>query len=176
MPSITNLIRGTGREYFDLFERAGANVARAGELLDEMLAGFPESQGLAQDILVCERDGDQITHELINRLNQTFVTPIDRQDILDRRRSPASPSTLTVKGTVRVPPVLPRPPTQRCDNRAEQARAEHRAMRRHEWPPTRPGSRPVDMTRMSIFMSISQPSASDQPVFTGDSGVRHAES
>jgi predicted phosphate transport protein (TIGR00153 family) len=83
MASITNLIRGTGREYFDLFERAGANVARAGDLLDEMLGGFPESQGLAQDILVCERDGDQITHELINRMNQTFVTPIDRQDILD---------------------------------------------------------------------------------------------
>jgi hypothetical protein len=83
MASITNLIRGTGREYFDLFERAGANVARAGDLLDEMLDGFPETQGLAQDILVCERDGDQITHELINRLNQTFVTPIDRQDILD---------------------------------------------------------------------------------------------
>ncbi|MGH2882400.1 MAG: DUF47 domain-containing protein, partial [Solirubrobacteraceae bacterium] len=39
--------------------------------------------GMAQDILVCERDGDQITHELINRLNKTFVTPIDRQDILD---------------------------------------------------------------------------------------------
>jgi uncharacterized protein len=83
MPSITNLIRGTGREYFDLFERAGANVARAGGLLDEMLGGFPESHGLAQDILECERDGDQITHELINRLNKTFVTPIDRQDILD---------------------------------------------------------------------------------------------
>ncbi len=76
MASITNLIRGTGREYFDLFERAGANVARAGELLGDMLAGFPESQGLAQAILVCERDGDQITHELINRLNKTFVTPI----------------------------------------------------------------------------------------------------
>jgi uncharacterized protein len=83
MASITNLIRGTGREYFDLFERAGANVARAGELLDQMLAGFPDTEGLAQDILVCERDGDQITHELIGRLNRTFVTPIDRDDILD---------------------------------------------------------------------------------------------
>ena len=83
MASITNLIRGSGREYFELFERAGANVARTGELLDEMLAGFPDSQGIAEEILVCERDGDQITHELIRRLNQTFVTPIDRQDILD---------------------------------------------------------------------------------------------
>jgi hypothetical protein len=83
MASITNLIRGTDREYFDLFERAGANVERAGALLDEMLAGFPDSQGLAHDIRDCERDGDQITHEVIGRLNRTFVTPIDRQDILD---------------------------------------------------------------------------------------------
>ena len=83
MASITNLIRGTDREYFDLFERAGANVERAGGLLDEMLAGFPDSQGLAHDIRDCERDGDQITHEVIGRLNRTFVTPIDRQDILD---------------------------------------------------------------------------------------------
>jgi predicted phosphate transport protein (TIGR00153 family) len=83
MASITNLIRGTGREYFDLFERAGANVQRAGELLDEMLAGFPDTRALARDIVVCEHDGDQTTHELIGRLNRTFVTPIDRQDILD---------------------------------------------------------------------------------------------
>ena len=83
MASIAHLIRGTDREYFDLFERAGRNLARAGGLLDEMLAGFPDSQGLAQDILACEREGDQITHELIGRLNRTFVTPIDREDILN---------------------------------------------------------------------------------------------
>jgi uncharacterized protein len=82
MVSITNLIRGTGREYFDLFDRAGTNVAHAGELLDKMLAGFPDTQGLAREIVACERQGDQITHELINRLNHTFVTPIDRDDIL----------------------------------------------------------------------------------------------
>ena len=83
MASITNLIRGTGREYFDLFERAGSNVARGGEPLDAMLAGFPDTHELAQDILACERAGDQITHDLISRMNQTFVTPIDRQDILN---------------------------------------------------------------------------------------------
>jgi hypothetical protein len=49
MASITNLIRGTGREDFDLFERAGGNVEHAGELLDEMLAGFPDTWGLARD-------------------------------------------------------------------------------------------------------------------------------
>jgi uncharacterized protein Yka (UPF0111/DUF47 family) len=83
MASIANLMRGTDREFFDLFERAGANVVRAAELLDEMLAEFPDSQGLAQDILICKRDGDQIAVELRMRLNKAFVTPIDREDILD---------------------------------------------------------------------------------------------
>jgi predicted phosphate transport protein (TIGR00153 family) len=83
MTSFGDLLRGSDREYFDLFDRAGANIARAGQLLDEMLAGFPESQELAREILICEQNGDQITHEVIRRLNQTFVTPIDREDILE---------------------------------------------------------------------------------------------
>ena len=82
MASIANLLRGTDREFFDLFERAGANIVRAAELLDEMLARYPESHGLARDILACEHDGDQITHDLIKKLNQSVVTPIDREDIL----------------------------------------------------------------------------------------------
>jgi predicted phosphate transport protein (TIGR00153 family) len=48
-----------------------------------MLRVFPENApDLARDILVCEQDGDRITHDLIKRLNNTFVTPIDREDIL----------------------------------------------------------------------------------------------
>src|SRR5207302_10078644 len=80
MSSIANFLRGTDKEFFDLFERAGKNLARAAQLLDEMLADYPERRALAQDILGCEGDGDQITHEIIRRLNQTFVTPIDRED------------------------------------------------------------------------------------------------
>jgi predicted phosphate transport protein (TIGR00153 family) len=80
--SIANLLRGSDREFFDLFERAGMNIVRAAELLDEMLARYPETAALAADILACEHDGDRLTHDVINRLNQTFVTPIDREDIL----------------------------------------------------------------------------------------------
>ena len=69
------------REFFDLFEEAGANILRAADLLDQMLRGFPENAGLARDILICEQEGDRITHDIIQRLNQTFVTPIDREDI-----------------------------------------------------------------------------------------------
>jgi predicted phosphate transport protein (TIGR00153 family) len=82
MASIANLLRGSDREFFDLFERAGANIVRAADLLDEMLARYPESQGLARDILTLEHDNDQVTHDVIRRLNQSFVTPIDREDVL----------------------------------------------------------------------------------------------
>lgn len=69
------------REFFNLFDRAGANILRAAELLEQMLKEWPEDTGLAREILICEQDGDQITHEIIHRLNTTFVTPIDGEDI-----------------------------------------------------------------------------------------------
>src|SRR5919199_1242361 len=69
------------REFFDLFEEAGGNILRAATLLREMLQEFPERNSLARDILICEQEGDRITHDIIQRLNQTFVTPIDREDI-----------------------------------------------------------------------------------------------
>jgi uncharacterized protein len=70
------------RVFFDLFEEAGQNILRAADLLDRMLRNYPDSKDLARDILICEQEGDRITHDIINRLNHTFVTPIDREDIL----------------------------------------------------------------------------------------------
>ena len=70
------------RTFFDLFEEAGGNIQRAVGLLEELLAEYPERNELAREILICEQDGDRITHEIIQRINQTFVTPIDREDIL----------------------------------------------------------------------------------------------
>jgi predicted phosphate transport protein (TIGR00153 family) len=82
MSSIAKFLRGSDREYFDLFERAGANIEEAARLLEEMLTEYPERRELAGEIREREHDGDQLTHEIIQRLNQTFVTPIDREDIL----------------------------------------------------------------------------------------------
>jgi predicted phosphate transport protein (TIGR00153 family) len=70
------------RAYFELFEEAGQNILRASELLERLLANYPDSKELAREILVCEQEGDRITHDIIDRLNHTFVTPIDREDIL----------------------------------------------------------------------------------------------
>jgi predicted phosphate transport protein (TIGR00153 family) len=71
------------REFFDLFEEAAGNIVRGAELLEEMVQGFPDTVSLGRDILLCEQEGDRITHDIIHRLNQTFVTPIDREDILE---------------------------------------------------------------------------------------------
>src|SRR3712207_6766749 len=83
MARLSQVFAPKDREFFDLFEEAAGNISRAGDLLAEMLAGFPESAGIARDILVCEQEGDRITHDIVHRLNQTFVTPIDREDILE---------------------------------------------------------------------------------------------
>src|SRR5215213_9965603 len=81
MPSLSQLFAPKERGFFDLFEEAGANIVRASELLERMLARWPDHGELSRDIVVCEQEGDRITHDIIQRLNSTFVTPIDREDI-----------------------------------------------------------------------------------------------
>ena len=79
---LSSVLAPRDREFFDLFEEAGGNIVRAVALLETMLTDYPEHGELARDILICEQEGDRITHDIIQRLNQTFVTPIDREDIL----------------------------------------------------------------------------------------------
>ena len=82
MARLSQVFAPKDREFFDLFEEAAVNLLRAADLLDQMLRNYPERADLARDILICEQEGDRITHDLIQRLNSTFVTPIDREDIL----------------------------------------------------------------------------------------------
>src|SRR5919108_3534250 len=69
------------RTFFDLFIEAGQNTLRSARLLDQMMREWPDDGGLARDILKAEQEGDRITHDIVQRLNSTFVTPIDREDI-----------------------------------------------------------------------------------------------
>ena len=82
MPRLAQVFAPRDRVYFDLFEEAGRNIFTAADLLDRLLADYPDNAQLARDILDCEHEGDRITHDIIDRLNHTFVTPIDREDIL----------------------------------------------------------------------------------------------
>src|SRR4051794_22853266 len=83
MSRLSALFAPREREFFDLFEEAGNNCQLAAELLERMLAQWPDHGELGREVVICEQEGDRITHDIIQRLNQTFVTPIDREDILE---------------------------------------------------------------------------------------------
>jgi uncharacterized protein len=68
-------------ELLDLFEESGRNVQRATALLCDLLADFPEQAELAREVLVCEREGDRIAHDILHRVAQRgrscTLDPID---------------------------------------------------------------------------------------------------
>jgi uncharacterized protein len=62
------LSRAADPALMSLVEEAGRNVQRAGLLLHDLLVDYPEHATLAQDLKVCEQEGDRITHDIIHRL------------------------------------------------------------------------------------------------------------
>ena len=69
----------TDDRFFDLFDDAAANAAECARRLRKILAdGQDRDYGL---IIECERRGDELTKSIVQRLNSTFVTPFDREDI-----------------------------------------------------------------------------------------------
>jgi predicted phosphate transport protein (TIGR00153 family) len=70
------------REFFDLYNRAAENiVAIAGNLVD-LLDRFPAgAEDIVREVKELEHEGDRLTHELVDLLNRTFVTPFDRDDM-----------------------------------------------------------------------------------------------
>ena len=83
MARLSQVFAGKDREFFDLFEKAADNIVHAADLLDQMLAHHPDRVELTRDIVICEHEGDRITHDVHQKLNSTFVTPIDREDGCD---------------------------------------------------------------------------------------------
>src|SRR3954447_1048667 len=82
MSRLGQLFASKEREFFDLFEEAARNCLRAAEVLEQMLEQWPDHGETMRDVVVCEQEGDRITHDIIQRLNATFVTPFDREDII----------------------------------------------------------------------------------------------
>src|SRR5437867_2750260 len=70
------------REFFDLYNRASRNAVAIAEALVELLETFPEgADERNRDIKELEHEGDRLTHEVVDLLNRTFVTPFDRDDM-----------------------------------------------------------------------------------------------
>jgi predicted phosphate transport protein (TIGR00153 family) len=70
------------REFYDLYNRAAANTVAISERLVRLLDSFPQDADAGmRDIKELEHEGDRITHDLIDLINRTFVTPFDRDDM-----------------------------------------------------------------------------------------------
>lgn len=69
-------------EFFVLFEKASQNIVDGAELLKDLLDNFSDVGGKARQIEEIEHKGDTLTHEIVKKLNRSFITPIDREDIL----------------------------------------------------------------------------------------------
>ena len=67
--------------YFDLFDAVAANVADAAEQLLDMVEDFVDPEMKAKRLVELEHEGDRLTHAILSRLNSTFITPFDREDI-----------------------------------------------------------------------------------------------
>ena len=71
----------TDDRFFALFSESAANVADCARRLRDLLGDFTDVQAKHQKVRECERKGDELTRTILQRLNSTFVTPFDREDI-----------------------------------------------------------------------------------------------
>jgi uncharacterized protein len=69
------------RDFFVLFTQASTNARDIARALVELLDQWPEGRHKLRDIRELEHEGDRLTHEVIDLLNRTFVTPFDRDDM-----------------------------------------------------------------------------------------------
>jgi len=74
-------------KFYEDFVAMAEQIRIGATMLNEMFATDPPLMGKAHDIKEVEHKCDFLTHELIQRLNKTFVTPIDREDIHNMARS-----------------------------------------------------------------------------------------
>ena len=73
---------GSDNVFYDSFEKAAVNAVDCAKLLHDTLKIFPREINInAGKIKQYEHAGDKVTHETVENLNKTFMTPIDREDI-----------------------------------------------------------------------------------------------
>jgi predicted phosphate transport protein (TIGR00153 family) len=67
--------------FYDYFEQQSQHILRAARLLHELVHNFADARAKMHAIKEVEHEGDAVTHEIVKKLNTTFITPIDREDI-----------------------------------------------------------------------------------------------
>jgi uncharacterized protein len=67
--------------FYELFTKAATNNLHAATLLHELFVNYSDRDTIRERIRQAEHEGDEITHGIMKRINTTFVTPFDREDI-----------------------------------------------------------------------------------------------
>jgi len=67
--------------FYDLFVQQATHLVTGSELLRDLVRNFEEVPAKARRLHDIEHEADEATHEVMRRLNTTFVTPLDREDI-----------------------------------------------------------------------------------------------
>ena len=70
-------------KFFDMFTEIATNVVEGAQVLNDLLHNYDYQQmpAAVEKIAQIEHHGDEMTHRILIKLNQTFITPFDREDI-----------------------------------------------------------------------------------------------
>ncbi|HSK45024.1 MAG TPA: DUF47 family protein, partial [Candidatus Binatia bacterium] len=68
-------------KFFDMFAEMASNLGDGARLLKQTLEDFQDVDARVQQLKDIEHRGDDMTHNILTKLNQTFITPFDREDI-----------------------------------------------------------------------------------------------
>ncbi len=76
-------LRPSEGAFYDYFNQAAQNLVRGAELLTGLTASASaeQVQGISEALQEVEHSNDDVTHALYNKINSTFITPFDREDI-----------------------------------------------------------------------------------------------
>jgi hypothetical protein len=75
------LFGDNGKVFYDQFDQAAENAIKTAELFKLMVSDFKNRNEILSQIREAEHRGDFITHETMTRLDKSFITPLDREDI-----------------------------------------------------------------------------------------------
>jgi len=68
-------------DFFEIFDTAAVNLTKAAALLVALMENFTDLERKTKEIYEVEQEGDILTHDIMKKLNKTFITPIDREDL-----------------------------------------------------------------------------------------------
>ena len=68
-------------DFFEIFDKTSLNITKASSHLVDLMEHFDNIEARAKEIHEIEQDSDMLTHDIMKKLNKTFITPIDREDL-----------------------------------------------------------------------------------------------